>query len=366
MKRFGIDSFKGCLTGGAIGDALGFPVEFMESGDIISTYGENGIRDFSKVKGGIHISDDTQMTLFTADGILCAVTNHRNREIANYIYAAYIDWLRTQEQGDVPDVNSISWLLNVDELHAVRSPGNTCISVLSEGRHGGIGTPVNNSKGCGGIMRVAPIGLFMESPDDVISCAAGSAAITHGNPLGFIPAAAYALIINRILRTDDDLIDCISYAVKETMSSFTRYRETRRFVDLLAKAVELAAANKGKEMSVSGEAEVIAELGGGWVAEETLAIAVYCALVHEDDFEEAVAAAVNHSGDSDSTGSLTGGILGALKGAESLPVKLLTGLELYDVINEIAQDLYKASESGSDELFDSLDWHSKYIDHSYK
>lgn len=112
--------------------------------------------------------------------------------------------------------------------------------------------------------------------------------------------------------------------------------------------------------------EAIREIGQGWVAEETLAIAIYCSLKYSDDFDKAIIASVNHSGDSDSTGAVTGNILGAYLGLKSIPQKYLDNLELKDVILEIADDLYndcKISEYGSyhDEI-----WEQKYIYKTYK
>ncbi|MGB8841599.1 MAG: ADP-ribosylglycohydrolase family protein [Aliidongia sp.] len=61
--------FRGCLLGGAVGDALGAPVEFMTSAGIAGHFGQQGIRDFVPAYGRRGaITDDTQMTLFTAEG----------------------------------------------------------------------------------------------------------------------------------------------------------------------------------------------------------------------------------------------------------------------------------------------------------
>ena len=87
------------------------------------------------------------------------------------------------------------------------------------------------------------------------------------------------------------------------------------------------------------DSDAIRELGEGWVAEETLAIAVYCALKYEHDFEWALIAAVNHDGDSDSTGAVTGNLLGAQLGLTGIPSKYLEHLELKSVILELADDL---------------------------
>jgi ADP-ribosylglycohydrolase len=94
--------------------------------------------------------------------------------------------------------------------------------------------------------------------------------------------------------------------------------------------------------------EVVERLGGGWTAEEALAIGVYCALAHPDDIAAAVRLAVNHSGDSDSTGSIAGAILGAYLGAESIPEKWLKDLELRDVITQVADDLLEPENADAD------------------
>ncbi len=71
-----------------------------------------------------------------------------------------------------------------------------------------------------------------------------------------------------------------------------------------------------------------------------MAIAVYCALKYENDFDRALIAAVNHSGDSDSAGAVTGNLLGARLGLAGIPAKYLENLELKSVILELADDLH--------------------------
>jgi len=90
--------------------------------------------------------------------------------------------------------------------------------------------------------------------------------------------------------------------------------------------------------------EAIESLGGGWVGNEALAISLYCSLVSDGDFMHGVRLAVNHSGDSDSTGSITGNILGALRGEHSIPFDWLEHLELVEVINQVGNDLFTTFE----------------------
>ena len=95
---------------------------------------------------------------------------------------------------------------------------------------------------------------------------------------------------------------------------------------------------------VTPSSEAVQSLGEGWVGDEALAISLYCALVAGDDFAKGVRLAVNHSGDSDSTGSITGNILGAILGKAAIPKDWLKQLELKGVISQVGKDLFTAFE----------------------
>ena len=156
-----LDKYRGCLVGGAAGDALGYPVEFLTEQAILARYGQEGITGYELKNGTAEISDDTQMTLFTATGLLLATTRRMTRGISgtytDYIRLTYTDWYRTQSQRyPLPGNSHCSWLVNQPELFACRAPGITCLSALSGSGQGTIEHPINQSKGCGGIMRVAP------------------------------------------------------------------------------------------------------------------------------------------------------------------------------------------------------------------
>ena len=217
-----MDRFRGCLLGGAVGDALGYPVEFMKNSDIFRRYGKNGITDYERFKGVAQISDDTQMTLFTANGLLVGDTRGALRGLQGwprmYVEKAYKDWLKTQ-QSSISEVNrherytpegGFSWLLDVPELYVRRAPGNTCLSALIDGKvyDDYVKAKRNKSKGCGGIMRVAPAGIFcppegegdyIMSDAELLRFGADIAAITHGHPLGYIPAGIAALLVRKAI-----------------------------------------------------------------------------------------------------------------------------------------------------------------------
>ena len=337
MKRKS-EYFQGCLIGGAVGDALGWPVEFMRYSQIKGKYGKAGIHDLViSSSGKAEITDDTQMTIFTAEGILRADSVLNNQVICDEalsVYYSYQRWLITQGYPKVKEYELIydGWLLNKVELNVRRAPGNTCLSALSSRKQGSINNPINNSKGCGGIMRVAPAGLYYEK-EKAFVMGAEFAAITHGHPSGYLSAGAFAFLIASLIEGNE-----IELAINETIAELINYDNHKECSDILVKALELAKSNVSDE-------EAISELGEGWVGEEALGISVYFSLKYSNDFEKGLIASVNHDGDSDSTGSITGNILGAYLGLGKIPMKWMESVELKDVLLRLANELLNKSSN---------------------
>ena len=112
------------------------------------------------------------------------------------------------------------------------------------------------------------------------------------------------------------------------------------------------------------DGKAIAQIGEGWTGHEALAISVYSAIKHADSFEDAVVSAVNHSGDSDSTGAICGYIMGCLLGRSRIPDYYTDKLEIIDVIEEMATDLYTGciiSEYDPRETPEKQKWYKKYV-----
>ncbi|MEJ7784252.1 MAG: ADP-ribosylglycohydrolase family protein [Solirubrobacteraceae bacterium] len=334
-----LDRYRGCLLGGAVGDALGAAVEFDDIARIRARFGPDGILDPAEAYGRVGaITDDTQMTLFTAEGVLQA--DDRLQRGTGFppgnLWFAYQRWLRTQgvtdpwhgEQAQLQHGE----LHRIAELRSRRAPGNTCLAGLRSDLDvgGGPGYPIaaNDGKGCGGVMRAAPCGLVNWDEQDVFKLGAASAALTHGHPSGYLAAGALALIIRKLCE-DRPLATGVDSAI-EVLALQPGSREVR---DALRRARTLAMAAHDRVTGVS-------QLGQGWVAEEALAIAVYCALSHPEDFAAAVRLAANHSGDSDSAAAITGNIMGTLLGVDAIPSGWLAVLELRDTIDRLATALH--------------------------
>ena len=337
------DRIRGSLIGGAIGDALGYPVEFIHSfKGIQRQYGERGITRLdtnSKQAGKAVVSDDTQMTLFTANGLLNAKRLGQPGIVG--ITHAYVEWYLTQTHKKSSKFNDC-WIAQFPALNVRRAPGNTCLSALHD-IYSGL-EPFNNSKGCGGVMRIAPIPLYAAvdgriSIEDADRLAGDAAEITHLHPLGFIPAALMAHVIYRLALdtepTRENMQRYIEEGVEDMRKIYSQYPDDVEYMAKLAeKAIRLAGNGKS-------DLENVKLLGEGWVGEEALAVGLYCALKHFDSFEDALVASVNHGGDSDSTGAVTGNILGAAVGYEAIPQFYKDDVELHDLILHMADDLYR-------------------------
>lgn len=332
MDHRTLDNFIGCLVGGAIGDALGGAVEFSYSlASIREQFGPNGLTDYAPIYGRRGaITDDTQMTLFTAEGLILACDRGRERGIWEplpMVHAAYLRWLATQGYTSSHpefEAHPQTGLAGLTQMNARRAPGNTCLAGLQGPTPGSLQHPLNDRKGSGGVMRVAPVGLALVRPFE-LGCQ--TAALTHGHPSGYLAAGAFAVVIAETM-AGTELVDAVAVAADE-LGRWPGHWET---LAALAGAVRAAA---------DGEAtpERLEELGQGWVAEEALAIGVYCALVARD-FEHGVLLSVNHGGDSDTTGTLTGQLLGVRWGRQALPERWVADLELGEQITRLAEDLF--------------------------
>ena len=342
------ERIRGSLVGGAIGDALGYPVEFISSYEGIQAhYGERGITrldtrqhwlDETGQAGKAVVSDDTQMTLYTANGLLNA--QKQNISLKYGICRAYIEWYLTQVGKKTPKYRDC-WITDIPEMNHRRAPGNTCISALDSIYRGR--EPMNNSKGCGGVMRIAPIPLYAAVEDrmsieEADKLAGEAAEITHQHPLGFIPASLMSHIIYRLALdsepTQESMKRYIMEGAEELHKQYAAYHNNvERMVELAEQAILLLDNAKS-------DLENVSCLGEGWVGEEALAIALYCSLKHFDSFEEAMIASVNHKGDSDSTGAVTGNILGSAIGYATIPQFYKDDLEMHDLILHMADDLY--------------------------
>lgn len=350
-----IDKSRACLILGAIGDALGAPVEFMKRDEIIKKYGDspgevNGIQmlDIAYGRKGA-VTDDTQMTLFAADGLISAYKRGADRgilaEFWQYTAMSYLKWLETQGQSN-PNYPDLQWgnseLFELIKAQGQRGPGTTCVTALKA-----MPKPVkpaeNDSKGCGTVMRVAPVGVFFgnllrdlskEQLQEVYNQGVSDAAITHGHQTAQHASGLLAVVVALALHGE---------GLEKAINTSLEYFGTDDVADLCKKAMELADR--------PASAEDLQTLGQGWVAEEALAIALYCALLCTKktlSVEDALRLAVNHDGDSDSTGAIAGNLIGVSLGTDHIPQTIVGSdtevVSLIDILRKYGEDLIEVAD----------------------
>nr|WP_205207840.1 ADP-ribosylglycohydrolase family protein [Arthrobacter sp. 147(2020)] len=341
------DRVHGCLLGGALGDALGFAVETLDLESIRAAYGPAGLTSPTQLSGVFRFSDDTQLSLYTVDGLVDAIQWANEGVAADEtacLWLAYLRWLATQ--GETPPSSAPiappRWIDAQTVLRHRRRPGAACLSGLRGGEMGTLSRPVNSeAKGSGTVMRSAPFGLVPHIPVEVADrLAMNAAALTHGHPAALHGAAVVAVLIHGIVRQGMSLREAVSAAVARAHIS-----NVAELAEFLETAVRLADDDGSPE-------QMSAALGGGWTADEALAIAVYAVLASEaaagpeQHFRAAIALAINHDGDSDTTGSLAGNILGALYGRDGLPDSWAAALEGADVVTSMARLLVDTTSAG--------------------
>ena len=341
---------RGSLLGGALGDALGYAVVSDSIADIREGFGAQGLAGFEDLQGPCHFSDDTQLTLYTVDGLVEALewaNSGVGADVNACLWLAYLRWLATQGEDAGPSAPAPQprWIDGNEVLRQRRHPDKVCISGLASGEMGTAMRPVNpEARGAGTVMRSAPFGLVPHiTPDAVYKLSADAAALTHGHPAARQSAGIFSLLIHRLVSGEE---------LRDAADGVTAHAAT--LVDVAPELPQrLEAALRLAEKADVGPEELLQVLGGGWTAEEALAVALYAVLATlpaeaadaqpDTHFRRALAVAVNHSGGSDTAGSLAGNILGALYGEACLPAEWLEALEAPEVIRGMADQLVKVT-----------------------
>ena len=307
-----------CIWGGAVGDALGAPVEFMHRDQIENTYGESGITELHRAYGvdGC-ITDDTQLTLFTAHAL--SQPFHDIHQLMHNMRKEYLNWLYTQK---IPHPEGVEFdgLLAFKEMWGDKSAGHTCLTSFAYMHATGAKLPIlNDRKGCGALMRSAPFGLMFE-PEKAFEYAAACADLSHNHQDGVYSAATFAYLVSLLCQGKEpfEAVEAaVAYLFAECGDIDTH---------MLAKCALDFARKDGKfDYSIYGR------LGQGWTGEEALAIAIYCTLT-APDFRTGAINAVNHDGDSDSTGAIAGNLLGLVFGLDAIPKHWIDGLDAAQAI----------------------------------
>ncbi|WP_280304756.1 ADP-ribosylglycohydrolase family protein [Nocardia neocaledoniensis] len=348
-----LNAVHGCLLGGAVGDALGAPVEALSLRRIREVYGRDGVTDVDEPR----ISEETQLTAFTVEALIRGSVRARAKGIGGatmgLLQQGMLVWLRGQVV-EVPEqpVTLFSSLSGHRELIEQRGVANSVYTALREAAQrqaptNPLGTrerPINNSKGSGAVMRAAPCGFGYAADRSgaatgtIFELGCDAAALTHGHPSGWLPAGTLSALIYRLAR-GNDTPTALSHARTE-LASYPDHEETST---ALAAAATLAARIEREQRTPTPED--VESLGAGWIGPEALAIAVFAVLAAEnlggpphDIVRTGLLLSVNHSGDSDATGSLAGSLLGARYGHAALPRRWARTVDARPALDRLATD----------------------------
>lgn len=298
-----MDHVLGMLYGIALGDALGWPAEPLTLDQIKAQWGPQGIQE---LPDPALFTDDTQMTLAMAEALIEAGDQDLEGLMAS-ISRHFVKWLQDPE--------------------SYRAPGASCLYGARRLERGvswrEAGKP--DSKGCGAVMRVAPIGyLYQHDLSRLRKIAAATALTTHRHPAAELGAVAAAYLVKLALDQRPP-VDFIPLLQRETQGIVADFDQALRRLE--------------QALRMSDPSAALAHIGEGWVAEEAVLAALFCFLQFPRDYLAAVRLAANTSGDSDSLAALTGGLNGAYLGIQALPSAWVGRIEKSAYLRDVAQRL---------------------------
>ena len=356
-------SYRGCLLGMAVGDAMGYTVDNRSWQEIQEDYGPNGLLGYDLVNGYADVTSYTQLAAFACNGLLLGLTRGqmlgKMAPFVRYVEVASREWAESQRPWGRPAGN-YCWLPRRSEICHRNCMDTRILDTLRRERLGTLEAPVNNYNGPAALTTAIGVGLFYD-PDrmdqqETDRLGAEAVALTHGSPTAFLSAAVLTHIISRLVRFPRASFRKIVLesleALKEQFGH--QYSQAFEIATLLRHAVTYSEAHDVRPVEIMEKLKC-------QDAAQVLAGAVYASLVCGSDFDRAMIVAVNHSGRSAAVGAIAGAILGIRLGEEALPDFYMECLEPAEVLRELADDMHTGCpmEKGN-RLFD-LDWDYKYL-----
>lgn len=323
-----------CLVGGAIGEMVGGPFDRLPLAAMLARVGG----DVTGPTATSRIGDDTQLTLFTVEGIIRAEMRWLDRGLCHpptVVWNAYRRWGLSQGLALTPGLfpDESSWLSERPELHDRGRASPRCLEVISAGVAGSIDDRINRSDGSAAVMRLAPVGLRWEGAEAARN-GAEFAALTHGGDRAIAASAAFAALV-AALRSGRPL----AAAVNDTVEAASDMPAGDILAPATSKALELARRQPRS-------AEALHQLGTGRTSLGALLHAIYT-LACTDTFEQAILVAVTQDGTSATSASLTGQLAGLTYGLERIPSHWQAICPVRDLIVELAEDWQTVQGSAS-------------------
>ena len=362
-------AYRGCLLGLAVGDAMGYTVDTKTWPQIQEDYGPNGLLGYDLVNGYAEVSSHTQLAVFTCNGLLLGMTRGqvfgKMAPLVMYAGLAQHVWAIGQRRYDQPTRNHC-WVFRIPELRRRHCTDTRMVETLNRGMGGVRGklgtleTPINHRDTPASISSAVSVGLFADpnrmKQTEIDRLGAECVALTHGDPLAFLPGAMITHLICRCLRDHTtSLRSIVEESMKALDDQFGReYRQTAQVIAAVKQALKYV--DDFSIFPVDAMEKLKCDTGA-----DILAGAIYAALIYERDFDSAMIVAANHSGRSAAVAAVAGAILGARCGEEALPDFYMEGLEIATTLMELADDLIQGCPMvRGNKLFDG-DWDRKYL-----
>ncbi len=356
-------SYRGCLLGMAVGDAMGYTVDSRSWQEIQEDYGPNGLLGYDLVNGYADVTSYTQLAAYTCNGLLFGLTRGqmtgKMAPFIKYIALAACEWAASQRAWGRPG-RSYCWLARKEEMCRRHCMDTRMLETLNRRNLGTLETPTNNYTGPYGISAAIGVGLFFHEDRmdqmEIDRLGAEAVALTHGGPTAFLAGAVLSHIISKLIQDPEAPLKKVALEAVETMKEQFghQYSQAYDVGTLIRHAITYSETHGVRAV------EIMERLGCDNAA-QVLAGALYACLVSGEDFDRAMIVSVNHSGRSAAVGAIAGAILGIRLGEEALPDFYIECLEPGQILLELADDLYTGCpmERGN-KLFD-LDWDYKYL-----
>lgn len=363
---YDLNHVRGCLIGLAAGDALGYGLEGLSLAERVKQYPQ-GIWEYNTVNGYAEISANAQMAMFVSNGLMFGATRGHTRGVmapyVRYVQAALQDWWKTQQFHSLRfGKRSYCWLNKIDLMHVRRGADPVCLDVLEGSRCGTLAQPINPAKGAGSLACCAPIGVFFDpaktSRRETDRLGAETVALTHGSPMAFLPGAALVHLVGGAVYGSGSFLDLVKDTIASLQRDFsTEFPQTQQVCEILNRGLTLMDSDASRQI-------IQLKLGGSSGA-EVMALAIYACLTSGGDFAKAIRTAVNVSAAPAVAGAVTGSLMGAALGVERLPREFTEPLELYGIMEELADDMFQGCPMHADTLLFDEQWEQKYVHGEY-
>ena len=292
------DKQKGMFVGLAIGDTLGMPLEFKQSGTFKPLESLAGGGPFNLPLG--YWTDDTSMALCLADSIL------EKQGYDSYdVMDRYADW---QMNGYRSSTGACFDIGNQVSSAIARYKSQPEVDTTEQRIE---------SAGNGCIMRLAPVVIASlavnNSLEDTMAVASVSCRETHFSTLAEEATALFAgLLFNAVSAVNKDQV--------------LQLNTTTTFSTQLLTTVNQASQKTIDELKPTG------------YVLDTLEVAVW-AFMTTDNFKDGALKAINLGGDSDTIGAVYGQLAGAYYGLSGIPQEWLEHLHDYGEMVRMAEQL---------------------------